>query len=69
MFKTLPREELINEIKKYKINYEIRVTDYDNKVTKVYKDDINNVDLNTIKAVEFFIKKPYGLHLMYFRVI
>lgn len=69
MYKELPKERLIEEIKKHNVNYEIKVTDLNNKLIKVHKDDIDEIDLDNVKSVEFFIKKDYGLHLALIKVI
>ena len=36
---------------------------------KVHKTQIDEIDIDDVKSVEFFIKKEYGLHLALIKVI
>lgn len=69
MYKEIPKEELIEEIKKHNINYEIKIRNKKDKMKKILYDDIDKIDVNDVKSVEFFVKTNYGLHLALVKVI
>ena len=69
MYKEIPKEELIEEIKKHNINYEIKIRNKKDKIKKILYNDIDKIDVNDVKSVEFFIKTNYGLHLALVKVI
>ena len=69
MYKEIPKEELIEEIKKHNINYEIKIRNKKDKMKKILYNDIDKIDVNDVKSVEFFVKTNYGLHLALVKVI
>lgn len=69
MYKEIPKEELIEEIKKHNINYEIKIRNKKDKMKKILYNDIDKIDINDVKSVEFFIKTNYGLHLALVKVV
>ena len=69
MYKEIPKEELIEEIKKHNINYEIKIRNKKDKMKKILYNDIDKIDINDVKSVEFFVKTNYGLHLALVKVI
>ena len=60
---------LIEEIKKHNINYEIKIRNKKDKMKKILYNDIDKIDINDVKSVEFFIKTNYGLHLALVKVV
>ena len=69
MYKEISKNELIDVLKKENINYEVKIRNKKDKMVKVHKTEIDEIDIDDVKSVEFFIKKEYGLHLALIKVI
>lgn len=69
MYKEISKNELIDVLKKENINYEVKIRNKKDKMIKVHKTEIDEIDIDDVKSVEFFIKKEYGLHLALIKVI
>lgn len=69
MYKEVSKNELIDVLKKENINYDIKIRNKKDKMIKVHKTQIDEIDIDDVKSVEFFIKKEYGLHLALIKVI
>lgn len=69
MYKEISKNELIDVLKKENINYEVKIRNKKDKMVKVHKTQIDEIDIDDVKSVEFFIKKEYGLHLALIKVI
>ena len=69
MYKEVSKNELIDVLKKENINYEVKIRNKKDKMIKVHKTQIDEIDIDDVKRVEFFIKKEYGLHLALIKVI
>ena len=69
MYKEISKNELIDVLKKENINYEIKIRNKKDKMVKVHKTQIDEINVDDVKSVEFFIKKDYGLHLALIRVV
>lgn len=69
MYKEISKNELIDVLKKENINYEVKIRNKKDKMIKVHKTQIDEIDIDDVKSVEFFIKKEYGLHLALIKVI
>lgn len=69
MYKEVSKNELIDVLKKENINYEVKIRNKKDKMIKVHKTQIDEIDIDDVKSVEFFIKKEYGLHLALIKVI
>lgn len=69
MYKEVSKNELIDALKKENINYDIKIRNKNDKMIKVHKTEIDEIDIDDVKSVEFFIKKDYGLHLALIKVV
>lgn len=69
MYKEVSKNELIDALKKENINYDIKIRNKKDKMIKVHKTEIDEIDIDDVKSVEFFIKKDYGLHLALIKVV
>ena len=69
MYKEVSKNELIDVLKKENINYDIKIRNKKDKMIKVHKTEIDEIDIDDVKSVEFFIKKDYGLHLALIKVV
>lgn len=69
MYKEISKNELIDVLKKENINYEVKIRNKKDKMVKVHKTQIDEINVDDVKSVEFFIKKDYGLHLALIKVI
>lgn len=69
MYKEVLKNDLIDELKSYEINYELTIWQKDNKVKKIHKTEIESIDINNVKSVQFFIKKKNYSHLALVKVI
>lgn len=69
MYKEVSKNELIDALKKENINYDIKIRNKKDKMIKVHKTEIDEIDIDDVKSVEFFIKKKYGLHLALIKVV
>lgn len=69
MYKEISKNELIDVLKKENINYEIKIRNKKDKMIKVHKTQIDEINVDDVKSVEFFIKKEYGLHLALIKVV
>lgn len=69
MYKEVSKNELIDVLKKENINYEVKIRNKKDKMIKVHKTQIDEIDIDDVKSVEFFIKKEYSLHLALIKVI
>lgn len=69
MYKEVSKNELIDVLKKENINYDIKIRNKKDKMIKVHKTEIDEIDIDDVKSVEFFIKKKYGLHLALIKVV
>lgn len=69
MYKEVSKNELIDVLKKENINYDIKIRNKKDKMIKVHKTEIDEIDIDDVKSVEFFIKKEYGLHLALIKVL
>lgn len=69
MYKEISKNELIDVLKKENINYEVKIRNKKDKMVKIHKTQIDEIDIDDVKSVEFFIKKEYGLHLALIKVI
>lgn len=69
MYKEISKNELIDVLKKENINYEIKIRNKKDKMVKVHKTQIDEINVDDVKSVEFFIKKDYGLHLALIKVV
>lgn len=69
MYKEVSKNELIDILKKENINYDIKIRNKKDKMIKVHKTEIDEIDIDDVKSVEFFIKKKYGLHLALIKVV
>lgn len=69
MYKEISKDELIDVLKKENINYEIKIRNKKDKMVKVHKTQIDEINVDDVKSVEFFIKKDYGLHLALIKVV
>ena len=57
MYKEVSKNELIDVLKKENINYEVKIRNKKDKMIKVHKTQIDEIDIDDVKSVEFFIKK------------
>ena len=69
MYKEISKNELIDVLKKENINYEVKIRNKKDKMVKIHKTQIDEIDIDDVKSVEFFIKKEYVLHLALIKVI
>ena len=69
MYKEISKNELIDVLKKENINYEVKIRNKKDKMVKIHKTQIDEIDIDDVKSVEFFIKNEYGLHLALIKVI
>lgn len=69
MYKEISKDELIDVLKKENINYEVKIRNKKDKMVKVHKTQIDEINVDDVKSVEFFIKKDYGLHLALIKVV
>ena len=69
MYKEISKNELIDVLKKENINYEVKIRNKKDKMVKIHKTQIDEIDIDDVKSVEFFIKKDYGLHLALIKVV
>ena len=69
MYKEISKNELIDVLKKENINYEVKIRNKKDKMIKVHKTQIDEINVDDVKSVEFFIKKDYGLHLALIKVV
>lgn len=69
MYKKISKDELIDVLKKENINYEVKIRNKKDKIIKVHKTQIDEINVDDVKSVEFFIKKDYGLHLALIKVV
>ena len=69
MYKEIQKEKLIDLLKEQDINYEIKVRNKKGKMLKYHHSDIDEIDIDDVKSVEFFIKTDYGLHLALVKVV
>ena len=69
MYKQISKNELIDVLKKENINYEVKIRNKKDKMVKIHKTQIDEIDIDDVKSVEFFIKKDYGLHLALIKVV
>lgn len=69
MYKKISKNELIDVLKKENINYEVKIRNKKDKMVKIHKTQIDEIDIDDVKSVEFFIKNEYGLHLALIKVI
>lgn len=69
MYKEISKNELIDVLKKENINYEVKIRNKKDKMVKIHKTQIDEINVDDVKSVEFFIKKDYGLHLALIKVI
>lgn len=69
MYKEISKDELIDVLKKENINYEIKIRNKKDKMIKIHKTQIDEINVDDVKSVEFFIKKDYGLHLALIKVV
>lgn len=69
MYKEISKDELIDILKKENINYEVKIRNKKDKMIKVHKTQIDEINVDDVKSVEFFIKKKYGLHLALIKVV
>jgi hypothetical protein len=69
MYKEISKDELIDLLKEQDINCDVKVRNKKDKMIKYHNTRIDEIDVNDVKSVEFFIKKDYGLHLALIKVI
>lgn len=69
MYKKISKDELIDVLKKENINYEVKIRNKKDKIIKVHKTQIDEINVDDVKSVEFFIKMDYGLHLALIKVV
>lgn len=69
MYKEISKDELLDILKEQKINYEVKVRTKNDKIIKFHNSIIDEIDVDDVKSVEFFIKKDYGLHLCLLKVV
>ena len=69
MYKEISKNELIDVLKKENINYEVKIRNKKDKMVKIHKTQIDEIDIDDVKSLEFFIKNEYGLHLALIKVI
>lgn len=69
MYKEVSKNELIDVLKKENINYEVKIRSKKDKMVKIHKTQIDEINVDDVKSVEFFIKKDYGLHLALIKVV
>lgn len=69
MYKEVSKNELIDVLKKENINYEVKIRNKKDKMVKIHKTQIDEINVDDVKSVEFFIKKDYGLHLALIKVV
>lgn len=69
MYKEIQKDKLIDLLKEQDINYEIKVRNKKDKILKYHYSDIDEINIDDVKSVEFFIKTDYGLHLALVKVI
>lgn len=69
MYKEVSKNELIDLLKEQNINCDVKVRNKKDKMIKYHNTNIDEIDINDVKSVEFFIKKDYGLHLALIKVI
>lgn len=69
MYKEISKNELIDVLKKENINYEVKIRNKKDKMIKIHKTQIDEINVDDVKSVEFFIKKDYGLHLALIKVV
>ena len=69
MYKEVPKNELIDLLKEQNINCDVKVRNKKDKMIKYHNTNIDEIDINDVTSVEFFIKKDYGLHLAFIKVI
>lgn len=68
MYKEIPKDELIDELNSHDINCDITICQKNNKVQKVHKTELDKIDVDNVKSVQFFIKKNGYSHLALFKV-
>ena len=61
MYKEISKNELIDVLKKENINYEVKIRNKKDKMVKIHKTQIDEINVDDVKSVEFFIKKDYIL--------
>lgn len=69
MYKEISKDELIDLLKEQNINCDVKVRNKKDKMIRYHNTNIDEIDVNDVKSVEFFIKKDYGLHLALIKVI
>lgn len=69
MYKEISKDELLDILREQKINYEVKVRTKNDKIVKFHNSVIDEIDIDDVKSVEFFIKKDYGLHLCLLKVV
>lgn len=69
MYKEISKDELLDILREQKINYEVKVRTKNDKIVKFHNSTIDEIDVDDVKSVEFFIKKDYGLHLCLLKVV
>lgn len=69
MYKEISKDELLDILREQKINYEVKVRTKNDKIIKFHNSVIDEIDVDDVKSVEFFIKKDYGLHLCLLKVV
>lgn len=69
MYKEISKDELLDILREQKINYEVKVRTKNDKIVKFHNSVIDEIDVDDVKSVEFFIKKDYGLHLCLLKVV
>ena len=69
MYKEISKNELIDVLKKENINYEVKIRNKKDKMVKIHTTQIDEINVDDVKSVEFFIKKDYGLHLALIKVV
>ena len=68
MYKEIPKDKLIDELNSHNINCDITICKKNNKVQKVHKTELDKIDIDNVKSVQFFIKMKDHLHLALFRI-
>ena len=69
MYKEISKDELLDILKEQNINDEVKVRNKKDKIIRFHHSKIDEIDIDDVKSVEFFIKKDYGLHLCLLKVI
>lgn len=68
MYKEISKNELLDELKEQDINCDVTICQKNNKVKKIHKTKIDEIDIDNVKSVQFFIKMKDHLHLALFRI-